>query len=87
MADYSNIQRIIIKKPVTNEDLFRGLLLLQDVKNDIAILKENDKKGWITPIAFKHISDTIDSKFEKIAQTLGFASADDLKYYQEHFKL
>ena len=85
MADCSNIKRVIIRREVSPAGLAQALGLLALAKQDLEALNHALAIGMVTPAVFKYMLDQIAEKHETIAKLMGFDSADDMTYYQEHF--
>lgn len=86
MADYSNIKRIVIRKPVSLKDFIKAFKILQELNRQIDVIRFMGEKQVIPKIIFDHMMINIDAGIERTAQLSGFASMDDMKYYIENFK-
>lgn len=85
MADYSNVKRVIVRKEVSPAGLAQALGLLALAKQDLEALNHALAIGMVTPVIFQYKLAQIGEKHEIIAKLMGFDSADDMTYYQEHF--
>ena len=86
MADYSNIQRVVIRKPVSSEDIVKAYGVLAELNLQIDIIKNMADHGVLPKIIVDHMMMNIDAGIERAVQLSGFANADDMKYYIENFK-
>lgn len=86
MADYSNIQRVVIRKPVSSEDIVKAYGVLAELNLQIDIIKNMADHGVLPKIIVDHIMMNIDAGIERAVQLSGFANADDMKYFIENFK-
>jgi hypothetical protein len=86
MTDYSNIQRVVIRKPVSSEDIVKAYGVLAELNLQIDIIKNMADHGVLPKIIVDHIMMNIDAGIERAVQLSGFANADDMKYYIENFK-
>ena len=77
MADYSNIKRVVIRKPIGLRDAIESFKILQELMAERQVLPK---------IIIDHMMTQIDIKIEEAVQLAGFANADDMKYYIENFK-
>ena len=86
MADYTNIQRVVIRKPVSPKDMVKAFVLLQAVKMNLDAIIHADSIGMMTPSMLKYKMDQNDEKYTEIAHLLGFHSFEDMKYFWDNFK-
>lgn len=86
MADYSNIQRVVIRKPVSSEDIVKAYGVLAELNLQIDIIKNMADHGVLPKIIVDHMMMNIDAGIERAVQLSGFANADDMKYWIENFK-
>lgn len=86
MADYSNIQRIVIRKPVNLEEAVKAFKILQELEHQLDIFRTMADRQVLPKIIVDHMMMQIDSKIEEAVRLSGFASADDMKYWIENFK-
>lgn len=86
MADYSNIQRVVIRKPVSSEDIVKAYRVLAELNLQIDIIKNMADHGVLPKIIVDHMMMNIDAGIERAVQLSGFANADDMKYFIENFK-
>lgn len=85
MEDYSNIKRVIIRREVSPVGLTQALGLLALAKQDVQALEHALTLGVIPASVWDYKNKQIAEKHETIAKLMGFDSADDMTYYQEHF--
>lgn len=85
MADYSNIQRVVIRKPVGLQDAVEAFRILQELNLQIDVIKHMAEKQALPKIIIDHMMMNIDAGIERAVQLSGFANADDMKYFTTHF--
>lgn len=85
MADYSNIQRVVIRKPVGLRDAVEAFKILQELNQQIDVVRIMAEKQIIPKIIIDHMMTQIDLKIEEAVRLAGFANADDMKYFTTHF--
>lgn len=85
MADYSNIQRVVIRKPVGLRDAVEAFKILQELNQQIDVIRIMAEKQIIPKIIIDHMMTQIDLKIEEAVRLAGFANADDMKYFTTHF--
>lgn len=86
MADYSNTKRVVIRKPVSSEDIVKAYGVLAELNLQIDIIKNMADHGVLPKIIVDHMMMNIDAGIERAVQLSGFANADDMKYFIENFK-
>lgn len=86
MADYSNIQRVVIRKPVGLRDAIEAFKILQEVNQQLDIIRAMAERQVIPKIIADHMMMQIDLKIEETVRLSGFANADDMKYWIENFR-
>ena len=86
MADYSNIQRVVIRKPVGLRDAIEAFKILQELNQQLDIIRAMAEQQVLPKIIIDHMMMQIDLKIEEAVRISGFASADDMKYWVENFK-
>lgn len=86
MADYSNIQRIVIRKPIGLRDAIESFKILQELNQQLDIIRVMAERQVLPKIIIDHMMTQIDIKIEEAVQLAGFANADDMKYFIENFK-
>lgn len=84
--DYSNIQRIIIRKPVGLREAMEAYKILAELNKQIEIVKTMADREVLPEIIIDHMMINIDAGIERVAQLSGFANEDDMKYWVENFK-
>lgn len=86
MADYSNIKRVVIRKPVSLEEAAKAYKILSELNLQIDVIKHIAEKQALPKIIVDHMMMNIDAGIEHAVQLFGFANVDDMKYYIENFK-
>ena len=86
MADYSNIQRVVIRKSIGLRDAIEAFKILQEVNQQLDIIRAMAECQVIPKIIADHMMMQIDLKIEEAVRLAGFANADDMKYWVENFK-
>lgn len=85
MADYSNIQRAIIRKPVGLRDAIEAFKILQELNQQIDVIRIMAERQVIPKIVTDHMMMQIDLKIEEAVRLAGFANSDDMRYFATHF--
>lgn len=86
MSDYTNIKRVIIRKPVGLEEALKAYKILTELHQQLNHLKLMADRQILPKIIVDHMMMQIDARIEEAVQLSGFASADDMKYWIENFK-
>lgn len=86
MADYSNIKRVVIRKPVGLRDAIEAFKILQELNQQLDIIRVMAERQVLPKIIIDHMMMQIDSRIEEVVRLAGFANADDMKYWTENFK-
>lgn len=86
MADYSNIQRVVIRKPVGLRDAVEAFKILQELNQQIDVIRIMAERQVLPKIIIDHMMMQVDAKIEEAVRISGFASVDDMKYWIENFK-
>lgn len=86
MADYSNIKRVVIRKPIGLRDAIESFKILQELNQQLDIIRVMAERQVLPKIIVDHMMMNIDAGIERAVQLSGFANADDMKYYIENFK-
>lgn len=86
MADYSNIQRVVIRKPIGLRDAIETYAILQELNQQIDVIRVMVERQVIPKIIADHMMIQVDLKIEEAVRLAGFANADDMKYWIENFK-
>ena len=84
--DYSNIQRVIIRKPVGLREAVEAYKILAELNKQIEIVKAMADREVLPEIIIDHMMINIDAGIERVVQLTGFANEDDMKYWVENFK-
>lgn len=84
--DYSNIQRIIIRKPIGLREAVEAYKILAELNKQIGIIKAMADRGVLPKIIIDHMMMNIDAGIERAVQLSVFANANDMKYWVENFK-
>lgn len=85
MADYSNIQRVVIRKPVNLQDAIKAFEILRELNQQIDVIRIMAERQVIPKIVTDHMMMQIDLKIEEAVRLAGFANTDDMKYFVTHF--
>lgn len=86
MADYSNIQRVVIRKPVDLQDAIKAFEIIQELNQQIDVIRAMAERQVLPSIIINHMMMQIDLKIEEAVKLAGFTNADDMKYWVENFK-
>lgn len=86
MADYTNIKRIVIRKPVGLRDTIEAYKILMELNQQLDIIRAMAERQVLPKIIVDHMMMQIDAKIEEAVRISGFASADDMKYWVENFR-
>lgn len=86
MSDYSNIQRVVIRRPVNLEEAIKAFKILQELNQQLDVLRAMADRQVLPKIIVDHMMMQIDSRIEEAVRLSGFANADDMKYWIENFK-
>lgn len=85
MADYSNIKRVVIRKPVDLRNAIESFKILQELNQQLDIIRVMAERQVLPKIVIDHMMMQIDLKIEEAVRLAGFANADDMKYFTTHF--
>ena len=85
MADYSNIKRVVIRKPVGLRDAIEAFKILQELNQQIDVIRIMAKRQVIPKIVTDHMMMQIDLKIEEAVRLAGFVNSDDMRYFATHF--
>lgn len=85
MADYSNIKRVVIRKPVGLRDAIEAFKILQELNQQIDVIRIMAERQVIPKIVTDHMMMQIDLKIEEAARLAGFVNSDDMRYFATHF--
>ena len=86
MADYSNIKRVVIRKPVSLKDSMKAFEILQELNRQIDVIRIMAEKQIIPKIILDRMMMNVNAGIERAVQLSGFANTDDMKYWIENFK-
>lgn len=86
MADYTNIKRIIIRKPVGLRDAIEAYKILTELNRQLDVIRDMAERQVLPKIIIDHMMMNIDAVIERAVQLSGFANADDMKYWIENFQ-
>lgn len=86
MADYSNIKRIVIRKPIGLQDAIEAYKILMELNRQLDTIRAMAEHQVLPKIIIDHMMMQVDAKIEEAVRISGFASADDMKYWIENFK-
>ena len=84
MADYSNIKRVVIRKPVGLRDAIEAFKILQELNQQIDVIRIMAERQVIPKIVTDHMMQ-IDLKIEEAVRLAGFVNSDDMRYFATHF--
>lgn len=85
MADYSNIKRVVIRKPVGLRDAIEAFKILQELNQQIDVIRIMAERHVIPKIVTDHMMMQIDLKIEEAVRLAGFVNSDDMRYFATHF--
>jgi hypothetical protein len=85
MADYSNIKRVVIRKPVGLRDAIEAFKILQELNQQIDVVRIMAERQVIPKIVTDHMMMQIDLKIEEAVRLAGFVNSDDMRYFATHF--
>lgn len=85
MADYSNIKRVVIRKPVGLRDAIEAFKILQELNQQIDVIRIMAERQVIPKIVTDHMMMQIDLKIEEAVRLAGFVNSDDMRYFATHF--
>lgn len=85
MADYSNIKRVVIRKPVGLRDAIEAFKILQELNQQIDVIRIMAERQVIPKIVTDHMMMQIDLKNEEAVRLAGFVNSDDMRYFATHF--
>lgn len=85
MADYSNIQRVVIRKPVGLRDAIEAFKILQELNKKLDVIRFMAERQAVPKFVTDHMMMQIDLKIDEAVRLAGFANADDMRYFTMHF--
>ena len=85
MADYSNIKRVVIRKPVGLRDAIEAFKILQEHNQQIDVIRIMAERQVIPKIVTDHMMMQIDLKIEEAVRLAVFVNSDDMRYFTTHF--
>ncbi len=85
MADYNNIKRVVIRRPVGLRDAIEAFNILQELNQQLDTIRAMAEGQIIPKIIIDHMMMQIDLKIEEATRLAGFANTDDMKYFVTHF--
>ena len=85
MADYSNIKRIVIRKPIGLRDAIEAYKILMELNRQLDTIRAMAEHQVLPKIIIDHMMQ-VNEKIEEAVRLSGFANADDMKYWTENFK-
>ncbi len=86
MADYTNIKRIVIRRPIGVKEAIEAYKILSELNQQLDALRAMADRQVLPKIIVGHMMMQIDEKIEEAVKLSGFANADDMKYFIENFK-
>lgn len=85
MADYSNIKRVVIRKPIGLRDAIEAFNILQELNQQLDVIRAMAERQVVPKIVTDHMMMQIDLKIEEAVRLAGFANSDDMRYFTTHF--
>lgn len=85
MSDYTNIQRVIIRKPTSIRELSKAKELLERAKRELDATAVASKSMIIPESVTNYKMRQIDMFISEAVRLNGFDSVDDMRYFVEHF--
>lgn len=85
MADYNNIKRVVIRRPVGLRDAIEAFNILQELNQQLDTIRAMAEGQIIPKIIIDHMMMQIDLKIEEATRLAGFANTDDMTYFVTHF--
>ena len=86
MADYTNIQRVVIHKLISFQEWSEALEKLTEAKYRLDILRTATMQNIIPQMIYDHQMTKINDLIDQAVKLAGFYSIDDMKYFIEHFQ-
>ena len=86
MDDYSNIQRVVIRRPVSIRELAKAMELISRAKLEIDAMATASKYGIVPESIFQYKIKQVDMFISEAVRLSGFANSDDMKYFAENFQ-
>lgn len=85
MADYSNIKRVVIRRPIGLRDAIEAFNILQELNQQLDVIRAMAERQVVPKIVTDHMMTQVDLKIEEAARLAGFANSDDMRYFTTHF--
>lgn len=85
MADYSNIKRVVIRRPIGLRDAIEAFNILQELNQQLDVIRIMAERQVAPKIVTDHMMMQIDLKIEEAVRLAGFANSDDMRYFTTHF--
>lgn len=76
MADYSNIKRIVIRKPVGLRDAIEAYKILMELNRQLDTIRAMAEHQVLPKIIIDHMMMQVNEKIEEAVRLSGFANAE-----------
>lgn len=86
MADYTNIKRVIIRRPVGLNETLKAYKILMELHQQLNHIQLVAERQILPKIIVDRMMTQIDERIDEAAKLSGFANAEDMKYWIENFK-
>lgn len=86
MADYTNIKRVIIRRPVGLNKTLKAYKILMELHQQLNHIQLVAERQILPKIIVDRMMTQIDERIDEAAKLSGFANAEDMKYWIENFK-
>lgn len=80
-----NVQRVVIKRPASPEDIAECRKLIYLLKTDLDLTAEQHRRGLLTPEKLSQKEQIWNNTYDRVAHLCGFESVDDMRYFRNHF--
>lgn len=86
MADYTNIKRVIIRRPVGLNETLKAYKILMELHQQLNHIQLVAERQILPKIIVDRMMTQIDERIDEAVKLSGFANAEDMKYWIENFK-
>lgn len=86
MADYTNIKRMIIRRPVGLNETLKAYKILMELHQQLNHIQLVAERQILPKIIVDRMMTQIDERIDEVVKLSGFANAEDMKYWIENFK-
>ncbi len=86
MADYTNIKRVIIRRPVGLNETLKAYKILMELHQQLNHIQLVAERQILPKIIVDRMMTQIDERIDEVVKLSGFANAEDMKYWIENFK-